>query len=85
MRVPEIKYKRSNNVFFITCVAVYSHAFAIDTAFCAVPRRDESTGTPFSNCAGSYNNLVPRGAKMSALDMTQKVFFECLCMYRLLD
>jgi len=45
--------------------------------------RMEGTGTrvpglPISNCAGSCNNLMPRGAKVSAIDVTQKVFFECL-------
>ena len=35
-------------------------------------------GLPISNCAGSCNNLVPRGTKVSAIDVTQKVFFQCL-------
>ena len=35
-------------------------------------------GLPISNCAGSCNNLVPRGTKVSAIDVTQKVFSECL-------
>jgi len=30
------------------------------------------------NCAGSSNNLVPRGIKLSAIDVTAKAFFERL-------
>jgi len=38
----------------------------------------EGTGTIIRNCAESSNTLVPRGTKMSAIDVTQKVFFERL-------
>jgi len=43
---------------------------------------DEGTGLPIRNCAGSYNNLVPRGTKVSATDVTQKVFFEHLYWFQ---
>jgi len=33
---------------------------------------------PTGDCAGSSNNLVPRGAKLSAIDETAKAFFERL-------
>jgi len=39
-------------------------------------------GHPIRNCAGSSNNLVPRGTKVSAIDVTQKVFFECLYWFQ---
>jgi len=39
-------------------------------------------GLPISNCAGRCNNLVPRGIKVSARDVTQKVFFECLYWFQ---
>ena len=35
-------------------------------------------GHPIGNCAGSSNNLVPRGAKLSAIDVKAKAFFERL-------
>jgi len=38
----------------------------------------EGTGLPIGDCAESCNNLVPRGAKSSAIDVTLKVFFERL-------
>jgi len=33
-------------------------------------------GLPIRNCAESSNNLVPRVTKVSAMDVTQKIFFE---------
>ena len=30
------------------------------------------------NCVGSSNNLVPRGTKVSAIEMTSKIVFERL-------
>ena len=38
----------------------------------------ESTGLPIGDCAGSFNDLVPRGTKLSAIDVTAKAFFEHL-------
>jgi len=35
-------------------------------------------GLPIGDCAGSSNNLVPRGTKLSATDVTAKAFFERL-------
>ena len=35
-------------------------------------------GLPIGNCAGSSNNLVLRGTKLSAIDMTAEAFFERL-------
>jgi|AntRauMFilla1563_2_1112583.scaffolds.fasta_scaffold42083_1 hypothetical protein len=34
------------------------------------------------NCAGSYNNLVPRVDKLSAIDVTLKIFFERLYLFQ---
>jgi len=39
-------------------------------------------GLPIGDCAGSSNNLVPRGAKLSATDVTLKVFFERLYWFQ---
>ena len=47
---------------------------------CSVRPR-EGTGLPIRNCAGSSNNLVPKGTKVSAIDLTPKVFFERLCWF----
>jgi len=35
-------------------------------------------GLPISNCASYCNMLAPSNTKVSAIDVTQKVFFECL-------
>jgi len=37
---------------------------------------------PIRNCAGSSNNLVPRVTKVSAIDVTSKVFFERLYWFQ---
>jgi len=42
----------------------------------------EGTRTPYWDCMGSSNNLVPRGAKLSATDVTLKVFFEPLYSFQ---
>jgi len=42
----------------------------------------EGTGTAVRNCEGSSNNSVPRDTKVSAIDVTPKVFFECLCWFQ---
>ena len=39
-------------------------------------------GLPIRNCAGSSNLLVPRGTKVSAIDVTQKLFFERLYWFQ---
>jgi len=39
-------------------------------------------GLPIRNCAGSSNNLVPRGTKVSAIDVTQREFFERLYWFQ---
>jgi len=39
-------------------------------------------GLPIGHCAGSSNNLVPRGAKLSAIDVTLKVLFERLYWFQ---
>jgi len=35
-------------------------------------------GLPIGDCAGSSNNLVPRGTKLSAIDVTARAIFECV-------
>jgi len=39
-------------------------------------------GLPIRDCARSSNNLVPRGAKLSAIDVTLKVFFQRLYWFQ---
>jgi len=39
-------------------------------------------GLPMRNCAGNSNNLVPRSTKVSAIDVTPKVFFERLYWFQ---
>ena len=39
-------------------------------------------GLPIGDCAGSSNNLMPRGAKLSAIDVTPKIFFERLYWFQ---
>jgi len=46
----------------------------------AVPTR--VPGLPIRNCAGRSNNLVPRGTKVSAIDVTWKVFCERLYWFQ---
>ena len=38
----------------------------------------EGTGTPYWELCGKLQHLVPRGTKLSAIDMTAKAFFERL-------
>jgi len=40
------------------------------------PQPKRVPGLPLGYCAGSFNNLVPRDTKLSAIDLTAKVFFE---------
>jgi len=44
------------------------------------PVRDEDIGTPniLRECTGSCNSLLPRDAKVSAIDVTAKAIFERL-------
>ena len=35
-------------------------------------------GLPIGDCAGSSNNLVPKGFKLSSIDVTEKALFERL-------
>jgi len=39
-------------------------------------------GLPIRKCAGSSNNLVPKSTKVSAIDVTPKVFFESLYWFQ---
>jgi len=63
------------------CVLSHSHCslnnyFSISVQFVSDVAR--VSGLHISNCVGSCNNWVPRDTKVSATDMTQKVFFERL-------
>ena len=42
------------------------------------PQPKRVPGLPLGYCAGSFNNLVPRGTTLSITDVTAKVFFEHL-------
>ena len=62
-----------------TIVTLYRHrstnrfvSLAISPSLGGVP------GLPIGDWAGSSNNLVPRGTKLSAIDMTAKTIFECM-------
>jgi len=39
-------------------------------------------GLPIGDCAGSSNNFMPRSAKLSAIDVTRKLFFERLYWFQ---
>jgi len=43
-------------------------------------KRVRVLGLPIRNCADISNNLVPRGTKVSAIDVKAKAFFERLCL-----
>jgi len=65
-------------------VSVYMHIFIIfiPQLFCEpLPLHDlymRVPGLPIRDCAGSSNNLAPRCPKLSAIDVTAKIFFERL-------
>jgi len=41
-------------------------------------RTTKVSGLPFRDCAASPNNFGPRWPKLSPIDVTAKIFFECL-------
>jgi hypothetical protein len=45
------------------------------------PQGSRVPGLPVRNCARVSNNLVPRGTKVNAIDVTTKTFFERLYLF----
>ena len=80
-----MKIWTSRRRFKPTCQIVVSALLGNLSACSDDPQESTATrvpGLPTRNCAGSSNNLVPRGTKMSAIDVTSKVFFERLYWFQ---